>query len=60
MTGSPTVLAADGGAADCADHWLRQTVHDRFGLDWLAGNARALVATPTRILLGSGAGAGSR
>jgi small conductance mechanosensitive channel len=48
------VLAADDGSPgvpDCADYWLCQQVYDWFGLDWLAENARVLVATPARILL---------
>jgi small conductance mechanosensitive channel len=36
---------------DCADYWLCQKLYDWFGLDWLAENARVLVATPARILL---------
>jgi small conductance mechanosensitive channel len=36
---------------DCADYWLCQKLFDWFGLDWLAENARVLVATPARILL---------
>jgi moderate conductance mechanosensitive channel len=54
MTRSPTVLAADDGppaVADCADYWLCQKLYDWFGMDWLAENARVLVATPARILL---------
>ena len=56
MTASPSVLAAaDNGLAgsvpDCADYWLCQQVYDWFGLDWLAENARALIATPAKILL---------
>ncbi|MGY1914175.1 mechanosensitive ion channel family protein [Blastococcus sp. SYSU DS0973] len=53
MTGSPTVIAADDGAgvADCADYWLCQKVYDWSGMDWLAENARTLIATPGRILL---------
>ncbi|MCA0144042.1 mechanosensitive ion channel family protein [Blastococcus sp. LR1] len=51
MTGSPSVLAADEGAVDCADYWLCQKVYDWSGMDWLAENARTLIATPARILL---------
>jgi moderate conductance mechanosensitive channel len=54
MTRSLTVLAADGvssAAPDCSDYWLCQKLYDWFGLDWLAENARVLVATPARILL---------
>jgi small-conductance mechanosensitive channel len=40
-----------GGMPDCADYWLCQQVYDLFGLDWLAVNARALIATPTKIVL---------
>jgi small conductance mechanosensitive channel len=36
---------------DCADYWLCQKLFDWFGLDWLAENARVLVATPARVLL---------
>ncbi len=48
------MLAADDGSAavpDCADYWLCQTLFEWFGLEWLAENARVLVATPARILL---------
>jgi small conductance mechanosensitive channel len=48
------VLAADDESSavpDCADYWLCQTLYDWFGMDWLAENARVLVATPARILL---------
>jgi small-conductance mechanosensitive channel len=54
MSRSQSVLAAEegsGGVPDCADYWLCQKVYDWFGLDWLAENARVLVATPARILL---------
>ncbi|RBY95043.1 mechanosensitive ion channel family protein [Blastococcus sp. TBT05-19] len=51
MDGSRTVLAADESTPDCADYWLCQKVYDWFGLDWLAENARTLIATPSRILL---------
>ncbi len=54
MSRSLTVLAVDEGfasAPDCADYWLCQKLYDWFGLDWLAENARVLVATPARILL---------
>ncbi|MFW3170284.1 mechanosensitive ion channel family protein [Geodermatophilus sp. CPCC 206100] len=56
MTASPSVLAAaDDGLAgsvpDCADYWLCQQVYEWSGLDWLAENAQALIATPARILL---------
>jgi small conductance mechanosensitive channel len=54
MSRSLTVLAVDDGSPampDCADYWLCQKLYDWFGLDWLAENARVLVATPTRILL---------
>jgi moderate conductance mechanosensitive channel len=47
MIRSLTVLAADdGGQAvpDCADYWLCQRIYDWLGLDWLAENARVLVA----------------
>jgi small conductance mechanosensitive channel len=48
------VLAADdvsSAVPDCSDYWLCQKLYDWFGLDWLAENARVLVATPARILL---------
>ncbi|SDM09839.1 small conductance mechanosensitive channel [Geodermatophilus siccatus] len=55
MTASPSVttLAAadDGSAPDCADYWLCQQVYEWSGAEWLAENARALIATPARILL---------
>jgi moderate conductance mechanosensitive channel len=55
MTASPSVIAAaDGGTGsmpDCADYWLCQQVYDWSGAEWLAENARALIATPARILL---------
>jgi moderate conductance mechanosensitive channel len=54
MTRSLSVLAADDGSSampDCADYWLCQKLYDWFGMDWLAENARVLVATPARILL---------
>ncbi|WP_091324194.1 mechanosensitive ion channel family protein [Geodermatophilus ruber] len=56
MTASPTVFAAaEEGFADsvpdCADDWLCQRVYDWFGMDWLAENAQALIAKPTKILL---------
>ncbi len=54
MSRSLTVLAVDDpstGMPDCADYWLCQKLYDWFGLDWLAENARVLVATPARILL---------
>jgi moderate conductance mechanosensitive channel len=56
MTASPSVILAadDGGTGsmpDCADYWLCQQVYDWSGTEWLAENARALIATPARILL---------
>ena len=54
MSRSLTVLAADEGSPgvpDCAEYWLCQALHDWFGLDWLAENARVLVATPAHIVL---------
>jgi small conductance mechanosensitive channel len=55
MTASPSVItiaAADPGSApDCADYWLCQQVYEWSGAEWLAENARALIATPARILL---------
>src|SRR5919112_4829952 len=54
MSRSLTVLAVDDGSSgmpDCADYWLCQKLYDWFGMDWLAENARVLVATPARILL---------
>jgi small-conductance mechanosensitive channel len=54
MSRSLSVLAADDGSSavpDCADYWLCQKLYDWFGMDWLAENARVLVATPARILL---------
>src|SRR5919206_41776 len=55
MTASPSVMtmaAADPGSApDCADYWLCQQVYEWSGAEWLAENARALIATPARILL---------
>src|SRR5919107_1742038 len=54
MTRSPSVLAVDGESSampDCAEYWLCQKLYDWFGMDWLAENARVLVATPAKILL---------
>src|SRR3712207_9545444 len=54
MDRSLSVLAADDGASsvpDCASYWLCQKLYDWFGLDWLAENARVLVATPARVVL---------
>jgi moderate conductance mechanosensitive channel len=54
MSQSLSVLAtgdASSAVPDCADYWLCQQIYDWFGLDWLAENARVLVATPARILL---------
>ncbi|WP_233496109.1 hypothetical protein [Geodermatophilus sp. TF02-6] len=55
MSASPSVLAADGdptgSVPDCADYWLCQQVYDWSGTNWPAENARALIATPARILL---------
>ena len=55
MTSSPSVLAVhdslSGSVADCADYWLCQQVYAWSGMDWLAENAQALIATPARILL---------
>jgi len=54
MDRSLSVLALDDGSTsvpDCADYWLCQQLYDVFGMDWLAQNARVLVATPARILL---------
>src|SRR5215212_193562 len=54
MSRSLTVLSANDGSPgvpDCADYWLCQKIFDWFGLDWLAENARVLVATPARIVL---------
>jgi moderate conductance mechanosensitive channel len=54
MSRSLSVLAfgdASSAVPDCADYWLCQKIYDWFGLDWLAENARVLVATPARILL---------
>jgi moderate conductance mechanosensitive channel len=54
MSRSLTVLVADGGppgVPNCAEYWLCQKLYDWFGLDWLAENARVLVATPARIVL---------
>ncbi len=54
MSPSLTVLVAGDGSPrvpDCAEYWLCQKLYDWFGLDWLAENARVLVATPARIVL---------
>jgi moderate conductance mechanosensitive channel len=54
MSPSPIVFAAADGAGsapDCGGYRLCQQVYDYVGLDWLAENARALVATPARIAL---------
>lgn len=57
MTTSLSVLAAAGddmpGVPDCvADPTtLCAKVYEWFGLDWLATNAQALIATPAKILL---------
>jgi small-conductance mechanosensitive channel len=58
MTASPSVItiaAADdagtGSVPDCADYWLCQQVYEWSGAELLAENARALIATPARILL---------
>jgi moderate conductance mechanosensitive channel len=55
MSASPSVItAADTGSdslPDCADYWLCQQVYEWSGAEWLAENARALIATPARILL---------
>ena len=57
MTASPSVLAAAGenstDVPNCVDDvtTLCAKVYDWFGLDWLAANADALIATPARILL---------
>ena len=56
MSASPSVIsaAADTGPdslPDCADYWLCQQVYEWSGAEWLAENARALIATPARILL---------
>jgi small conductance mechanosensitive channel len=56
MTTSLSVLAADDdmvGVPDCVDDptTLCAKVYDWFGLDWLATNAQALIATPAKILL---------
>src|SRR3954447_24274082 len=57
MSRSPFVSAlADGVAGavpDCVQHstTLCARVYDWFGLDWLAANADALIATPAKMLL---------
>jgi small conductance mechanosensitive channel len=55
MNASPSVLAAadgpSGSVPDCADYWLCQEVYDWSGMDWLAENAQALIATPAKIVL---------
>ena len=49
MSASPSVTtAADTGSdtmPDCADYWLCQQVYEWSGAEWLAENARALIAT---------------
>src|SRR3954449_218782 len=55
MSRSLTVLTANApspAVPDCAEYWLCQKLYDWFGLDWLAENARVLIATPARIVLG--------
>jgi moderate conductance mechanosensitive channel len=47
MSRSLSVLAFGDAAtavSDCADYWLCQRIYDWLGLDWLAENARVLVA----------------
>lgn len=56
MTTSLTVLIAAGdmpGAPDCVQDpsTLCAQVYEWFGLDWLAANAQALIATPAKIVL---------
>src|SRR4051812_24897665 len=54
MSRSPIVFSAvdgAGSAPDCGGYRFCQQVYDWFGLDWLAENARALIATPARIAL---------
>ena len=55
MSASPSVItAAETGSdslPDCADYWLCQQVYEWSGPELLAENARALIATPARILL---------
>jgi small-conductance mechanosensitive channel len=54
MSRSPFVFAAADGAGsapDCGGYRLCQQVYDWFGLDWLAENARPLIAVPARIAL---------
>ncbi|MGY1696485.1 MULTISPECIES: mechanosensitive ion channel family protein [unclassified Geodermatophilus] len=57
MTAPPSVVAADGFLAeavpDCVSDptTLCARVYELSGIDWLAGNADALIARPARILL---------
>src|SRR3954449_12135283 len=55
MSSSLTVItaAASGPAPSCVHDStsLCARVYDLFGVDWLAANADALIATPARILL---------
>ncbi len=57
MTDAPSVVAADGGLTgampDCVSDpaTLCARVYELSGVDWLATNADALIATPARILL---------
>jgi small conductance mechanosensitive channel len=53
MSSSLSVIAAAGQAPSCAHDpsTLCARVYDLFGVDWLAANAEAFIATPSRILL---------
>jgi moderate conductance mechanosensitive channel len=57
MSPSPLVFAAIDGGSSVAPSCVQDSttlcakVYDWFGLDWLAANADALIATPAKILL---------
>src|SRR5690242_11151783 len=54
MSSSLSVIAAAGAQAPSCAHdpsTLCARVYDLFGVDWLAANAEAFIATPARILL---------
>src|SRR5689334_23422973 len=54
MSSSLSVIAAAGAQVPSCTHdpsTLCARVYDLFGVDWLAANAEAFIATPARILL---------